>query len=296
MKTRKLGIYNQLFNKLCSKQELANLFDVSIKTIENTIKTCDDIVYSKKLGCYHFKNLLPNLISYQNFFNVFKDSVSNPIIKKDILSIGASLHNKFNETMIETNKLSELSKKIIKTEIAINHNCVIKVEYVGNSKPKEEKYIQPKQIFTQNGVYYVYLSYDKRNKEKIGENRQFAFNGIELIEPIEYLKNISFRTNEEVNAFGSFKNAKKIKLKLIDAAANYFKREGLFETNNFRFLSEISSKEIEIEMRYNYKTEVIKLLQQWMPQIQIIDNSEDAKILFEAIKNNYQIFIDSYSS
>ncbi len=293
VKARKIGINNQLFKKLCTKQELAHLFDVSTKTIENTIKTCDDIVYSKKLGSYHFKDLLPDFISYQNYFTLFKDSVANPIIQKDFLKIGASLHNKFNETMIETSQLSELSKKIIKVEVAINHNCVLKVEYTGSNKPKEEKYIQPRQIFTNGSVYYLSLVYDKRNKEKIGEERQFAFNGIESIEPIEYLKEVTFRSEEEVNAFGTFKNAKTIRLKLQNAAANYFKREGLFETNSFRFLSELSTNEIEVEMRYNYKLEVIKLVQQWLPQITIVDNSDEAKEILEEIKKNYQTFIDS---
>ena len=293
MEARKIGIYNQLFKKLCSKQELADLFNVSTKTIENTIKTCDDIVYSKKLGSYHFKELLPDFISYENYFTLFKDSVANPIIQKDFLMIGASLHNKFNETMISTSQLSELSKKIIKVEVAINHNCVLKVEYTGNDKSKEEKYIQPKQIFTNGSVYYLSLIYDKRNKEKVGKERQFAFNGIESIEPVEYLKDVTFRSDEEVNAFGSFKNAKTIRLKLQDAAANYFKREGLFETNNFRFLSELSSNAIEVEMRYNYKLEVIKLIQQWLPQITIADDSEEDQEILEDIKKNYQTFIDS---
>jgi predicted DNA-binding transcriptional regulator YafY len=293
MEVRKIGIYNQLFKKLSTKQELADLFKVSTKTIENTIKTRDDIVYSKKLGSYHFKNLLPDFISYQNYFTLFKDSVANPIIKKDFLKIGSSLHNKFNETMIDTNQLSELSKKIIKVEIAINHNCILKVEYTGNDKSKEEKYIQPKQIFTDGSIYYVFLVYDKKNKEKVGEERQFAFNGIESVEPIEYTKEALFRSEEEVNAFGSFKNAKTIRLKLQDAAANYFKREGLFETNSFKFLSELSVNEIEIEMRYNYKLEVIKLVQQWLPQITIIDHSEEAKKILKKIKSNYQDFIDS---
>ncbi len=293
MEARKIGIYNQLFNKLCTKQELTDLFDVSTKTIENTIRTCDDIVYSKKLGSYHFKDLLPDFISYQNYFTLFKDSVANPIIKKDFLMIGASLHNKFNETMISTSQLSELSRKIIKVEIAINHNCVLKVEYIGNDKSKEEKYIQPKQIFTDGSIYYLSLAYDKRHKEKVGKERQFAFNGIESIEPVEYLKDVTFRSEEDVNAFGSFKNAKTIRLKLQNAAANYFKREGLFETNSFIFLSEISTNEIEIKMIYNYKLEVIKLIQQWLPQITIVDHSKEAKEILEDIKKNYQTFIDS---
>lgn len=293
MELRKIGIYNQLFKKLSTKQELAALFSVSTKTIENTVKECDDIVYSKKLSSYHFKDLLPNHISYQNYFTLFKDSVTNPIIKKDFSTISSSLHSKFDETMIETSQLSELSRKIIKTEIAINHNCILKVEYTGNSKSKEEKYIQPKRIFTGGSIYYLSVIYDKRNKEKVGEERQFAFNGIESIETVEYLKDTIFRSEQDGNAFGSYNNAQTIRLKLHGASANFFKREGLFETNNFRFLSELTTNEIEIEMTYNYKLEVVKLVQQWLPQITIVDDSEKAQKIIEEIKNNYKIFTDS---
>ncbi len=293
MELRKIGIYHQLFKKLCTKQELADLFSVSTKTIENTVKECEDIVYSKKLGSYHFKDLLPNHISYQNYFTLFKDSVTNPFIKKDFLTISSSLHSKFDETMIETSQLSELSRKIIKIEIAINYNCTLKVEYVGNSKSKEDKYIQPKQIFSDSSMYYLALIYDNQNKKDVGKERQLAFNGIEAIEPIEYLKDTIFRSEKKYNAFGSYDNAKTIRLKLHESSVNFFKREGLFETNSFRFLSEISTNEIEIEMTYNYKLEVVKLIQQWLPQITIVDDSEEAQVVIQEIKDNYQTFIDS---
>lgn len=293
MEKRKIVIYNKLYERLYTKQEFADLFDVSTKTIENTIKKCEDIVYSKKLGSYHFKELLPSFISYQTYFTLFQDSVANPIIKKDFIKIVNSLNGKFNETMIETNKLSELSKKIIKSAVAINYSCVLKVEYTGNKKPKEVKFIRPQRIFSTGPIYYLSLKYDKRNKKDIGEERQFAFNGIMSIEPVEYLKGEVFKSDKDGNAFGNFKNEKTIKLILRDSAANFFKREGLFETHSFDFLSELSENEIEIKMHYNHEIEAIKLIQQWLPQIRISDNSEEAKMIIDKIKQNYQEFIGS---
>lgn len=291
MELRKIGIYNQLFKNLCTKQELADLFSVSTKTIENTVKECEDIVYSKKLGSYHFKDLMPGHISYHNYIILFQDSLSNPILKKDFIKSTSKLSNNLNEIMIETDKLSKLSKRIIQAHVAINHNCILKVEYTGNKKPKEEKYIQPNQIYTGGSIYYLSVTYDKRNKEKIGEKRQLAFNGIESIEPVEYLTDVIFKSNTENNAFGNYKDAKVITLNLHDAAANFFKREGLFENNNFRFLAELSTNEIKIEMRYNYKLEVVKLIQQWLPQITIDDDSMEAQEIINDIKNNYNRFI-----
>lgn len=298
MESRRVRTYNELFNHLCSKQELAEKFGVTTKTIENTIKQCDDIAYSKKLGSYYFKDLLPSYISYQNYFNLFSESVTNPKIREDFIKIGKILKANFDEekidrNMISTNKLSELSKKIIKVAIAINHSCVLKVAYSGSKKPKEIKYIRPHRIFTVGPIYYLSLTYDKRNKEKVGEERQFAFNGIESIEPVEYLKNEVFKSNKEGNAFGSFENEKTIKLILKDSAANFFKREGLFETHSFDYLSELSDNKIEIKMHYNDKIEVIKLVQQWLPQITISNSSEDARNIVNDIKHNYQEFIAS---
>jgi len=132
-----------------------------------------------------------------------------------------------------------------------------------------------------------------RQWENVGKERQFAFNGIEYIEPIEYLKNEVFKSNNDGNAFGSFDNEKIIKLKLKDAAANFFKREGLFETHSFDFLSELSENMIEINMHYNNKLEVVKLIQQWLPLITIDDDSKDAQEILNKIKQNYQNFINS---
>lgn len=293
MSKRKNAIYNKLFLQLCTKQFLAEEFSVSTKTIENTIKSCKDIVYSKKLGAYHFENLLPQQISYQNYFSIFKNNLSNNILKKDILSITKNLSSNLDEIMIDTESLSPLSKKIIQMSIAINHNCIVKLAYEGNNKPIEEKYIQPNQIITSNtsSTYYLYATYDKKNKKSIGSMRTLAFNSITHIEPIEYVKDGNFKTTKDGNEFGLYEEGKKIMLSLTSSAAHYFKREALFENKNFKFISEDSDHTVEMEMTYNHKMEVVKLLQQWMPQILIKSDSEEAKEIIEEIKNNYNNFM-----
>ena len=297
MSKRKNAIYNKLFLQLCTKQFLADEFSVSTKTIENTIKSCKDIVYSKKLGAYHFENLLPQLISYQNYFSIFKNNLSNNILKKDILSITKNLSSNLDEIMIETESLSPLSKKIIQMSIAINHNCIVKLSYEGNNKPLEEKYIQAHQIITSNtsSTYYLYATYDKKNKKSVGSMRTLAFNSITHIEPIEYVKDGDFKTTKDGNEFGLYDEGEKIMLSLTSSAAHYFKREALFENKNFKFISEDSNHTVEMEMTYNHKMEVVKLLQQWMPQITIKSQSNEAKAILEEITNNYNKFIGNYN-
>ena len=223
MQERKIKIYNELFLQICSKQYLAEKFDVTTKTIENTIKSCDDIVYSKKLGAYHFKDLMPSYISYQNYFDLFKENLANPILKKDMIKSIDSLGEDLNSIMVETKQLSELSKKIIRANIAINHQCILKIYYPREGTPERDKYIKPKQIITFDSIYYLTFEYDKRNKTKGLEERPFAFNGIQTMEEVEYLKDAEkFRTNYIGNSFGTVDEAnKKVTLKL-HGHASYF--------------------------------------------------------------------------
>jgi hypothetical protein len=295
MKKREIEIYNELFNKVCSKDELAKLCgDVSIKTIENTVKECDDIVYSKKLGAYHFQDLLPSKISYQNYFNLFQDNLSNPLLKKDMIKSVVEFGTDLHTVMIDTTSMSELSKKIIKTNMAINHNCIIKIYYPREGTPKKDKYIKPKQIITFDAIYYLTFEYDKRNKTENLEERPFAFNGIQSIEEVEYLKKSEpFRENNIGNSFGKVKDAKKkVTLKLCDHASYFFMREGLFESPYYKFIqSNPKGNELTMEMIYNDNIEVVKLVQQWMPLISVADDSVEAKEIIQDIKNNYRKFI-----
>lgn len=297
MKNRKIQIYNELYNKICSKDELAIACDnVSTKTIENTIKECDDIVYSKKLGGYHFKDLFPTQISYRNYFNLFQDNLSNPILKKDMIQSISKVGTDLSEIMMDTTKLSDLSKKIIKANIAINHKCIIKIYYPREDTPKQDKYIKPKQIITFDSIYYLTFEYDKRNKVEGLAERPFAFNGIQTLDEVEYLKDSDeFRTDEIGNSFGNVKDANhKVTLKLKDHAAYFFMREGLFESPYYKFISaDAKGNHLTMEMIYNDKIEVEKLVQQWMPLISIVNDCNDAKELIEKIEQNYQDFRSS---
>jgi len=295
MQERKIKIYNELFLHVCSKLYLAEKLNVTTKTIENTIKSCDDIIYSKKLGAYHFKDLMPSYISYQNYFDLFKENLANPILKKDMIESINSLGQNLNFIMVNTEKLSNLSKKIIQLNIAINHNCVVKVTYKrGDQINREEHYIQPNNIITFESIFYLYLTYDKRDKKNKGvEKRPFAFNSINDIETVEYMKDTTFRINKIGNSFGFFEDAtKQVTLKLTGRSANFFKREGLFTNPYYQFISEESNGDIEIIMKYNHELEVIKLVQQWLPYILVVNNSNEAKEIIEGIKRNYQTFFD----
>jgi len=278
-------IYTELYSQPLPKQYLSELLNVTSKTVENTIKTIDEITYDKKLGAYRFINLLPSYIPYPVFLALFKESISNELIKNDFeyLSMNSS-----NATMIMTNNLSSLSKKIIRATIAINHNCVLEMEYK-SMKGLETKVIRPHKIVFTGSAYYLIASYDERNKKNIGDIRSFALNGILSFKSIEYLKEGTFKITDSANAYGLISKDNYVRLKLEERSANFFKREGLLNKDSFEFLSEEADGTVFVKMYYNNADEVVRLLQSWMPQITIVEKSEIVNEIYNRVKVNYEL-------
>ncbi|HIQ27082.1 MAG TPA: WYL domain-containing protein [Sulfurovum sp.] len=171
-------------------------------------------------------------------------------------------------------------------EVAINSNCIVQLDYLGNSKPLEKKYIKPHKIIATGFTYYLYVSYDSRNQENIGAFRSLAFNGMHSLSPLEYLKNETFLMEGSGNAFGLISKEKSITLKLEAASANYFKREGQFNKENFDFISEEIDGSVIMKMYYNNIQEVVKLIQSWMPLISVHDNETITDEVYRTILEN----------
>lgn len=289
MDKRIKSIYSELYTGSKKKKYLSELFDVTPKTIENTIsKANEDITLDKTLGGYRFNTLLPKYIPHTVFFKLFQDSIGNQIIKNDFLSLSKLINQKENIDlpMIPTSGLSNLAQKIIMVEIAINTNCILKIDYLGNSKPLESKYIKPHKVIATGFTYYLYGSYDGRNEKNVGEFRSLAFNGIHSLSPIEYVKGESFSMEGIGNAYGLINKEKHITLKLEAASANFFKREGQFNKESFDFISEEIDGSVVMKMYYNNIQEVVKLIQSWMPLITIHDNPTITDEVYNIIIEN----------
>ena len=294
MTNRMEKIYEALYSKVLGKAYLAKEYEVSTKTIENTINNYsteypDDIIYDTKIAAYRFKNLLPLHIPYKVFFILFESSVANKIIKQDFLIIGKFLNSQPNISipMINTSSLSPLAQKLIKCTIAINQNCILEIDYKGHKKDKEIKFVIPQKITSTSFSYYLYAKYDKRNKKDIGESRSFALAGIHSIDPIEYIKDKKFAISGVGNAYGMIDKDKFIILNLQAIPANFFKREGLFQEDNYDFITEEADGTIMMKMYYNYSNEVVSLLQKWMPLIRIQDEPIITKEIYRKISENY---------
>lgn len=295
MKQRIQMIYIELYNGLKTKNELADKLDVNAKTIENTIgQYSEDIIMDKNLGAYRFNSLLPSKIPISVLFKLFGENIENQIIKNDFLSSTKLFYSNENISlpMIDTKNLSSLTKKVIMCDLAVNFNCTIKINYFGNKGVSSEiKFIKPHKVFVDTYKYYIYGSYAKKNEKNIGEFRTFAINGISSIMEDEYIKNEIFYIDSNMNAYGLLNKDKYVYLTLKSIAANFFKKEGLFNKDNFDFIDEEIDGSINARMYYNNIQEIVNILQKWMPYINV--RGEMSERVYEYIKMNYEEFMNS---
>ena len=292
MNERIKSIYAKLYENSisCTKEKLAEEFKITTKSIENTIKEYkEDIIYDKKLKRYRFVSLLPKYITYKVFYNIFKDSIADEFIKDDFLAINNSINNTNDLIMIETDKLSDIVKKIIKFTIAINDNCILKVEYSGNGKDTEFKYIQPNTILSNGFSYFCYITYDELNKKDVGQSRTFKFTNMKSIEQISYVNNTIFKQDKIGTVFGSFQQDKYITLVFNRISGDFFKSNNMFNNPKYEIVVGLGSDNVIVKMYYNniYK-EVVKTIQQWMPNIRIHDSDPLKDKIYEIIKSNYE--------
>ena len=303
MTKRMMDIYKGIYQAPQPKQHLAKKYNVTVKTIENTILKYsnnfpNDIVYDTRLTAYRFKNLLPKYIPYNIFYNLFQNSITNKIIKNDFLIASKIIEHEIDEKsiMIKTGSLSSLAQKIIQCTIAINNSCVIQVSYKGHNKDMEEKYIIPRKISSSGFVYYLYAEYEKRNNKNIGEGRSFSLSAVSTIAPVEYIKDSHFEISSTTNAFGVINKSQLVLLKLESNAASFFKREGLLQEDNYDFVSEETDGSIVIKMYYSNLNEVVSLIQRWMPLIAIQDSPSITKEIYDKISENYNLLFRSLST
>ncbi|WP_421716919.1 WYL domain-containing protein [Arcobacter arenosus] len=297
MNERIKDIYLKLYenNMQCTKENLAEEYDVTIKTIENSIKPySEEIIYDKKLKKYRFANLLPKYIPYKIFYNIFKESINDTFLKEDFFIIDNLINNDNDLFMIETEKLSEMSKKIIIFTLAINNNCVLEVEYTTNGEEGYSRFIKPHTIFKDTFAYYCFISYEKRNNEKVGELRSFRFDKIGEIKLVEYIENEIFKKDIHGNKYGEYKKDKYVILIFNKNSASFFQDSGLFNKAEYEVIIGLNSENVTVKMYYrNLNLEVISMLQRWMPQIRIHPDDPLKKEIENKIEENYHLFLNS---
>lgn len=138
---------------------------------------------------------------------------------------------------------------VIKLQMAINHSCVLSIEYTGY-RGAEKKIIRPGKVFISNGAFYLAAVYDVKNRANIGEKRTFALNSIATIIQHSYVHNCDFRIFDDFNAFGSFEQKDQhINLLLKGNAAIHFLREGL-KGYKSEFIKQNIDNSIELKLFY----------------------------------------------
>jgi len=294
MTNRVKEIYIKLYedSSFCTKENLANHFGVTLKTIENSLNTIPEIEYDKKLKKYKFSNLLPPYIPYRIYYDIFKDAISNEDLKKDFFIID-KFYYQDDIFMIETAQLSQFSQKVIMFYLAINNNGILEVEYTGNSKGKEIKYIQPNTLFSTGFDYCCFITYDERNLKDVGETRTFKFSNIGNIALVEYSTNKIFKQDKQGNLYGEYKKDQYVTLTFDRVSGDFFKSSKMFEKQEYEVVVGIDSDNIIVKMYYNnLDREVVKLIQQWMPHIKIHANEPLKKTIESKIKSNFEALLN----
>lgn len=284
-----IELYDLILELPKGKDELANYFDVTTKTIENKTKTLEDVIYNKKISKYTTTNLLPKLITYKFFTDIILMNVENKSLNTDFTFIQNEKINDIN-FLLETNNFSETAKTLIMLQIAINHNCIISFNYKGNSKGVEKKFVKPTQIISSNNKYYLYGIYDKKNQSNSGENRTFDITSITNIESYDYMKNEVFKTSYQGNAFGQYSDNKFALLTFKNEAANYIKRERP-KSMHYEILRETFGGEgVEVKYYYVSDKEIVRLIKSWMPHITFTNNDPLKDKVSTLINTDYIIF------
>jgi hypothetical protein len=286
-------IYKVLYTGSKSKSYLAIHFNVTTKTVENTIaKIADDVVYDKKLSAYRFAKLLPKYIPSNVFLMWIQNSINNEVIKHDFLSFSKFFEHKQDEcfNLLPTASLSSMVKKIIQLHIAIVYNASLKMEYRGHNNVVETKYIKPHKINTTLNSYYIYASYDTMNKKDSGEFRSFSLGGILSLESVSYSKEEHYAIEGIGNAYGMISKEQYVTLKLTGKGASYFKREGEFSRAQFDYICEEADGSILMKMYYNNTQEIVQLIQRWIPYIEIHDEGDVKEAAYSEIDRNYLLW------
>jgi hypothetical protein len=272
---------------LKTKNELSQTLNVTTKTIENYIKDeKDDIAYSKKLGKYHFRNLLPKKVTYSFVNSIIIDSVNNQLLQNDYRRIQKGFIKKYDD-LIETKNFSEQLKNLIILNIAINHNITLSINY----KLKVKKIIQPNQIFVIKDVFYVYVTYDEMNKEHVNQQRTLSCINISDISLVEYSQIATYKTNVSGNEYGAYSSNKYVLLTLREDAANFFKRNNV-NYLKWDFINESNDTNfVYIKLFYNSTLEVKRLVQQWLPYISFTEETILSKEILNAISSDIKTIL-----
>jgi len=87
---------------------------------------------------------------------------------------------------------------------------------------------------------------------------------------------------------------KHVLLRLESRAAAFFKREQQFNRSEYEFVSEDLDSSVTMRMYYNNTDEIKHLIQGWMPQIKMLENSEVRQSIYGQIKTGCDdLFLDT---
>lgn len=264
-------------------EELAQDFDVSLRTVERDLKERFTYLPIKKDGKYYsLEEYALGKLSLEDIKNFAAlsgiKSLYQDLTNEFLVEI---LENKINKTFLVKNSgFEDIENKkdyFKKLSLAIQNLQIVTFKY----KEKDKK-LQPYKLINTNGVWYLCA----KDKDKI---KTYTLSKIENLnitneifkQDLELLKRIE---KDEKNWFS--KEQKEVKLEILNSAKEYFLRKKVLAS--FKIIEENEDSFI-ISTNISFDDEIINLVKYWIPYIKIISPIELKDRLDDVLKSYLSI-------
>jgi len=291
-------ILNQLDSrKKISTSELANEFNVSLRTVQRDIvllNTTGFPIISFEKGYHSFmegfslkKMMLTreeaSLLSFlhdisKSLGDKFEESFSS-ILKK---VVSKEQDSAFYVKLPEGSKISKDYPFIKELEAAVKDSIKIVLNYKTPEKEGEYK-VCPLKIIFFDGFWYLLAQVD--GKDWIIKFRLENIINIELLD--EYFtspRNLSTFLDQSVNIWFTEKRDKLIVLKVDKDVAMYFKQQVYFPLQ--KITKENKDGSLRIETKICHNEEILRIILRWIPYVHVI-KPKDLKVEVEEIVKGY---------
>ena len=276
--TRLIHILTKLSeNERPTTKELADEFDVGVRTIQNDFK--------KTLSYYPIERDKENRYSFQNGFSLNRafldsdemivlnlalsqfDDINNMDSIKDRIYKKIVTKSFFNPYYIKQENLEDIdteSPLIEELEANIEQNEILRVKL-----PTKTTEIEPYKIVNFDGFWYLFakdLSDEKTKTFKLSELKDIKKIYKRHTTPIKKVESILDKTN---SAFYEEGNSFEVVIKVYSEAAIYFKNRDFLQSQ--KIIKEYEDGSLEVSFEVSHDEDIDNIIKSWLPHVEILE-------------------------
>ncbi|RLA78790.1 MAG: hypothetical protein DRG78_14310 [Epsilonproteobacteria bacterium] len=276
--TRLIHILTKLSeNERPTTKELADEFDVGVRTIQNDFK--------KTLSYYPIERDKENRYSFQNGFSLNRafldsdemivlnlalsqfDDINNMDSIKDRIYKKIVTKSFFNPYYIKQENLEDIdteSPLIEELKANIEQNEILRVKL-----PTKTTEIEPYKIVNFDGFWYLFakdLSDEKTKTFKLSELKDIKKIYKKHTTPIKKVESILDKTN---SAFYEEGNSFEVVIKVYSEAAIYFKNRDFLQSQ--KIIKEYEDGSLEVSFEVSHDEDIDNIIKSWLPHVEILE-------------------------